>query len=57
MTQFSKVDNMTSDEKLGIDWWNSLTEVARSYWLSVAGSAVPAEAWAAYKNHPYEATS
>lgn len=48
---------MTSDEKLGIDWWNSLTEVARSYWLSVAGSAVPAEAWAAYKNHPYEATS
>lgn len=40
---------MTIDEENGMTWWNSLTEVARSYWLSVAGSAVPADAWAAYK--------
>ena len=40
---------MTQDEKNGIDWWNGLTAVGRSYWLSVAGSAVPADAWACFK--------
>ena len=45
---------MTRDEKDGIAWWNGLTEVARSYWLSVAGSAVPADAWAAYKRSVQE---
>lgn len=32
----------------GIAWWNSLTEQMRLYWLNVAGSAVPADARAAY---------
>ena len=38
------------DGDAGVWWWNNtLNEVQRSYWLSVAGSAVPADAWAAYK--------
>ena len=49
MNQFFEVKTMTDDEKNGIDWWNSMTEFVRSYWLSVAGSAVPADAWAEYK--------
>lgn len=32
----------------GMTWWNNLTEEMRRYWLSVAGSAVPADAWLAY---------
>jgi hypothetical protein len=32
----------------GMDWWNLLQEPERAHWLAVAGSAVPAEAWAAY---------
>ena len=32
----------------GMAWWNSLTEEMRLYWLTVAGSAVPADARAAY---------
>jgi hypothetical protein len=32
----------------GVDWWNRLQEPQRAHWLAVAGSAVPAEAWAAY---------
>jgi hypothetical protein len=37
------------DETAGMVWWNSLTEVDRADWLARAGSAVPADAWAAYK--------
>jgi len=39
----------TADERLGMAWFNSLTEWARGDWLRRAGSAVPAEAWAAFK--------
>lgn len=39
----------TPDETAGIVWWNSLTEANRAAWLARAGSAVPADAWAAYK--------
>jgi len=38
-----------TDGEAGMFWWNNITEVQRAYWLSVAGSAVPADAWAAYK--------
>lgn len=41
--------NPTADEIAGMQWWNSLTEAVRSDWLARADSAVPAEAWAAYK--------
>lgn len=39
----------TPDETAGMVWWNSLTEADRAAWLARAGSAVPAEAWAAYQ--------
>jgi len=40
---------MNESEALdGIAWWNGLTENMRLYWLNVAGSAVPADARAAY---------
>ena len=32
----------------GVEWWNNLSERQRSYWLSFAETAVPAEAYAAY---------
>jgi hypothetical protein len=40
---------MTEDERAGIEWWNGSTEEQRRYWLRVACSAVPADAWVAYK--------
>jgi hypothetical protein len=39
----------TPDETAGMVWWNSLTEADRTAWLARAGSAVPADAWVAYK--------
>ena len=42
-------DNMTPDEAAGIAWWNTRTPSERARWLSVAGSAAPADAWAAFK--------
>jgi hypothetical protein len=45
----------TEDERLGMAWWNGLTEVARIFWLeqaSVGGrlwDVSAADAWATYK--------
>jgi hypothetical protein len=39
----------SADEAAGMSWWNSLPPLARELWLSTAGSACPADAWAAYK--------
>ena len=39
----------TPDETAGMVWWNSLAVSDRTAWLARAGSAVPADAWAAYK--------
>jgi len=39
----------TQDERLGMEWWNALSEVARRDWLRRADSARPADAWAAFK--------
>lgn len=30
-------------------WWNGITELDRAHWLTAAKSALPADAWAAYK--------
>jgi hypothetical protein len=38
-----------SDAELGMAWWNRISERERAQWLRVAGSAVPADAWAAFK--------
>ena len=48
-TSVTSEEVMTDDEKAGIGWWNNLSPVARSYWLSTAGSAVVADAWAYFK--------
>ena len=40
---------MTNDERRGIAWWNALTLRERKDWLAVAKSAVPADAWEAFK--------
>lgn len=39
----------TPDETAGIVWWNSLSEVERAACLARAGTAVPADAWTAFK--------
>ena len=38
----------TQAELCGIAWWNRQTPESRAHWLRVSGSAVPADAWAAY---------
>lgn len=39
----------TSDATLGMAWWNRLTERERLHWLLMAGSDVPADAWAVFR--------
>lgn len=39
----------TGDDLAGFAWFNGLTDGERSFWLSQAGSAVPAAAWSAFK--------
>ena len=38
-----------ADEAAGMAWWNSKTDSVREFWLRVANSARPADAWAAYR--------
>jgi hypothetical protein len=52
-----QVNVATSDEQQGMDWWNQLPEYARKHWLQRAQSAVPADAWAAYKSAAAERTA
>jgi DNA-directed RNA polymerase subunit N (RpoN/RPB10) len=37
------------DAETGMAWFNTLPEYSRAAWLAEAGSAIPADAWAAYK--------
>jgi hypothetical protein len=37
------------DDLAGAAWWDSLSEPRRADWREIAGSAKPADAWAAYK--------
>jgi hypothetical protein len=39
----------TSDEQLGIDWWNGLTEERRAHWLAKAEYPTVAAAWALFR--------
>ncbi len=39
----------TEDQQAGMAWWNGLREPDRAAWLAAAGSAVAADAWAAFK--------
>ena len=38
------------DAALGMAWYNGLTKAERIRWHRVAGSAVPADAWAAFQS-------
>lgn len=38
-----------ADALVGMAWWNALPEYSRAAWLTEANSAVPADAWGAYK--------
>ena len=40
---------INADARLGMAWWNALSEAKRAFWLAAAQSAVPAEAWACFK--------
>lgn len=40
--------NQFAYDSAGIKWWNELTEKQRKAWLSKAGSAAPADAYALY---------
>ncbi len=39
----------TLDDQAGMDWWNSLTQADRAFWLRAALTAIPAGAWNYYK--------
>jgi hypothetical protein len=39
----------SGDDLAGFAWFNCLTDGERAFWLSQAGSAVPAAAWSAFK--------
>lgn len=39
----------SDDARAGLAWHNSATVTERRYWHHVARSAVPADAWEAYK--------
>ena len=42
-------EHRTTNEALGMAWWNGLTEAERRFWVGRAGTAVPASAWEHYK--------
>lgn len=40
----------TSDNQLGIAWWNQLSDVQRTHWMLAAGNTgIVADAWAVFK--------
>lgn len=43
------VENPNSDDRAGMDWWNSLGPIDRAWWLGRAGSARPVDAWRKYQ--------
>lgn len=46
-------DAERADAAAGMAWWNSLTALERAWWLELAQSATPADAWKAYKAAPH----
>ncbi|WP_295551209.1 hypothetical protein [uncultured Pseudacidovorax sp.] len=42
--------DITTDEANGFAWWNGLTEDQRAAWFRLAGTAIPAVAWAFAKD-------
>lgn len=53
LSEAEKADSgiLPEDTARSIEEYNALTEAQRRHWHRIAGSAVPAEAWAAWKAH------
>lgn len=49
VTLLPKSQECTPDEQRGVDWWNGLSEADRRVWCLAANTAIPAQAWAYYK--------
>lgn len=47
----ARLRSPTVSEQVGMAWWNRLSEAERAYWLRVADSARPVDAYAAYCRH------
>lgn len=45
----TEVPTPTTDEAMGMAWWNSLSDEGRAKWAAKAGTGVAADAWAAFK--------
>ena len=45
---------MKCDSDVGMAWWNRLTKAERRYWLDVAGSVRPVDAFRAYQRRDDE---
>ena len=43
------IENITVDEAMGMAWWNSMSEQARSEWATKAGTGIAADAWEMFK--------
>lgn len=39
-----------ADALMGVAWFNGLSRAERAYWLELAGSARPADAWRAFQS-------
>lgn len=46
-----------TDDELGMAWWNHITEQQRAEALRAAHTDVPAEAWAYWKAHQFDASA
>ena len=44
----ARLRSPTVSEQVGMAWWNRLSEAERAYWLRVANSARPVDAYRAY---------
>ena len=43
------IEKITADEVMGMAWWNSMSEQARSEWVTKAGTGIAADAWKKFK--------
>jgi hypothetical protein len=49
-----KPPSPSTDDELGIAWWNALSEKERAYWMHLAGDTGRAvDAWRAFKRADY----
>jgi hypothetical protein len=44
-------DDPTTDDELGMAWWNALTEQERTRWSRLAGTGRAKDAWELFKGH------